>query len=108
MYYRKLILYCTDNTNQYCERNKLHPLKWSNFSVSFPQKSYMDEGTLESLERYCSNGVCHCDWHLTIFNCEEESALRIINIVLIVISGLGMAIGKVILLASNVHDVSLI
>ncbi|KAI7861119.1 hypothetical protein BDC45DRAFT_552418 [Circinella umbellata] len=46
--------------------------------------------------RLCDDdGVCHCDWRLTISNCSEEKALRIMYIVEAIASGvfalLGMA-----------------
>ncbi|CDS03581.1 hypothetical protein LRAMOSA00983 [Lichtheimia ramosa] len=34
------------------------------------------------------DGVCHCDWRLTIYGCEEEQQLRAMYIALAVLSGL--------------------
>lgn len=37
---------------------------------------------------------CHCDFRMTITNCVESEALRIVNIVDIVWSGIATIIGK--------------
>ncbi|KAI8877241.1 hypothetical protein K501DRAFT_278632 [Backusella circina FSU 941] len=39
-----------------------------------------------SLERHCYDGVCHCDWRLTLYNCIESQAIRNIYIATIIIS----------------------
>ena len=50
---------------------------------------------IRTLDRHCYDGVCHCDWRLSIQNCEESLPMWYINIVNIVISGLAILLGKV-------------
>ncbi|CDH58750.1 hypothetical protein RO3G_00644 [Lichtheimia corymbifera JMRC:FSU:9682] len=40
-----------------------------------------------TLERRCTGQVCHCDWRLTIRECEEAKAMWYIHIVNIAVSG---------------------
>ncbi|KAI8881062.1 hypothetical protein K501DRAFT_223763 [Backusella circina FSU 941] len=49
--------------------------------------------TYRSLEYHCYDNVCHCDWRLTINDCVEAPAARIIYIINIAISGLVSLIG---------------
>lgn len=45
--------------------------------------------------RICDDqGVCHCDWRLTIYGCEEEDQLRAMYIALAVVSGLVGVLGE--------------
>lgn len=45
--------------------------------------------------RICDDqGVCHCDWRLTIYGCEEEHQLRAMYIALAVVSGLVGVFGE--------------
>lgn len=49
----------------------------------------------EEFWRICDDqGVCHCDWRLTIYGCEEESQLRAMYIALAVVSGLVGVFGE--------------
>lgn len=50
--------------------------------------------TYRSLEYHCIDNVCHCDWRLTINDCVEGPAARIIYIINIAMSGLVSLIGK--------------
>jgi hypothetical protein len=45
------------------------------------------------LERFCVDGVCHCDWRLTIVGCVESDALRIIHLVNIGLSAFAVVLG---------------
>lgn len=50
--------------------------------------------TQSTFWRYCdADGVCHCDWRLTITGCEEHNALKVIYIVNAVVSGLVGLVG---------------
>lgn len=40
------------------------------------------------------NGICHCDWRLTIYYCEEEPAMKYIYIVNAVLSGFVGFVGR--------------
>ncbi|KAI8138694.1 hypothetical protein BJV82DRAFT_630197 [Fennellomyces sp. T-0311] len=54
----------------------------------------MDVEEQRTLLRHCNaNGICHCDWRLTIYDCEEENAMYYIYIVNIALSGLVVAVG---------------
>ncbi|KAI9275792.1 hypothetical protein BDA99DRAFT_496462 [Phascolomyces articulosus] len=56
------------------------------------------EITSNTFDRYCySNGECHCDWRLQIYDCEEEYSGLIINIVNIALSVLVIVIGVILL-----------
>ncbi|KAI7858373.1 hypothetical protein BDC45DRAFT_498206 [Circinella umbellata] len=47
-----------------------------------------------TLSRHCNNdGVCHCDWRLTIYGCEEANAMYYVYIINIALSGLVVAVG---------------
>ncbi|CAO3630771.1 unnamed protein product [Cunninghamella blakesleeana] len=50
----------------------------------------MDE---RSLMRQCVNGVCHCDFRLTVTNCVEHQGLFIMYMTFIALSGLVILIG---------------
>ncbi|KAI9023841.1 hypothetical protein CLU79DRAFT_748456 [Phycomyces nitens] len=50
------------------------------------------------LDRICIDNVCHCDWRITITNCEEERQLRIINIVCIALSAVASIIALILIL----------
>ncbi|KAI8096316.1 uncharacterized protein BX664DRAFT_291127 [Halteromyces radiatus] len=50
-----------------------------------------------TLIKHCTNGVCHCDWRLTIYGCEEEKGAYMINMVNIGISAFVSIIGIIIL-----------
>ena len=47
-----------------------------------------------TLPRHCNDGgVCHCDWRLTIYDCEEANAMYYVYIINIALSGLVVAVG---------------
>ncbi|KAI9310432.1 hypothetical protein BX666DRAFT_2006059 [Dichotomocladium elegans] len=50
----------------------------------------------QSMGLHCSNDICHCDWRIQITDCVEETNLRIINTVNIIISSLAFILGSVI------------
>ncbi|OAD76358.1 hypothetical protein PHYBLDRAFT_180641 [Phycomyces blakesleeanus NRRL 1555(-)] len=41
-----------------------------------------------TLERHCIDGVCHCDWRLTVQDCVESHALYVVHVINIALSGL--------------------
>ncbi|SAM01090.1 hypothetical protein [Absidia glauca] len=43
--------------------------------------------------RPCSEGICYCDWRLTITHCYDEDIFRYINIVIIALSSCIIAVG---------------
>jgi hypothetical protein len=47
-----------------------------------------------TLDRICIDGVCHCDWRLTLQNCVESQAMTIIHGINIGISGMAVILGK--------------
>ncbi|KAG2176232.1 hypothetical protein INT43_005466 [Umbelopsis isabellina] len=52
---------------------------------------------INTVWRVCDNnpeGVCHCDWRLTINNCAEEKVMRIIYIINVALSSLTVIFGK--------------
>lgn len=60
------------------------------------------DGVQSTFWRICNDeGVCHCDWRLTLGDCEEDVPMRIIYIINAVLSGLGSAFGKKIFAAGR-------
>ncbi|KAI8140247.1 hypothetical protein BJV82DRAFT_624384 [Fennellomyces sp. T-0311] len=54
----------------------------------------MMEVVSNTYDRYCySNGECHCDWRINIYNCEEENTAYIINLLNIASSAIVLVIG---------------
>ncbi|CEG65181.1 hypothetical protein RMATCC62417_02015 [Rhizopus microsporus] len=51
----------------------------------------------ETLERVCINGICHCDWRLTLQDCVEEKAMTIIHGINVGISGITVILGTALL-----------
>ena len=49
---------------------------------------------LETLSRVCLDGVCHCDWRLTIRDCAESEAMTIVYGIHAGLSGMNFLIGK--------------
>lgn len=49
-----------------------------------------------TLTMHCVDGVCHCDWRLTIYDCAEANAMWYIYIVNIAFSAVVIAIGTTI------------
>lgn len=47
----------------------------------------------ETLKRICINGVCHCDWRLTLKNCEEHSPMVVIHSIHIGICAITVILG---------------
>ncbi|KAI8149705.1 hypothetical protein BJV82DRAFT_588980 [Fennellomyces sp. T-0311] len=60
----------------------------------------IDDGDLacQALERICVDGICHCDWRITVYNCEESVAMVNANLGNIVISGFAAVFGIVLLI----------
>ena len=53
-----------------------------------------DELSVRTLEYHCyTDGTCHCDWRLTLQDCEESGAMWGVNIGNIALSGLSVVIG---------------
>lgn len=50
--------------------------------------------TYTSIERICVDGKCHCDWRLTIHDCEEAHYLYYIYVVNIALSAVVSIMGK--------------
>ncbi|KAG2224296.1 hypothetical protein INT45_012864 [Circinella minor] len=48
---------------------------------------------IRTFDRHCFDEVCHCDWRITLQNCEEHHAMYIINVINIIVSALGCIIG---------------
>lgn len=44
--------------------------------------------------RPCSEGICYCDWRLTITHCYDEDIFRYINLVIIALTSCIIAVGK--------------
>lgn len=44
--------------------------------------------------RPCKDGICYCDWRLTITNCYSEDIFRYINIVIIALTASVVIVGK--------------
>ncbi|KAI9245208.1 hypothetical protein BDA99DRAFT_565941 [Phascolomyces articulosus] len=44
---------------------------------------------IRTFDRHCINGTCHCDWRVTLEDCEESIPMFYINIINIIISALG-------------------
>ncbi|KAI9315829.1 hypothetical protein BX666DRAFT_2122144 [Dichotomocladium elegans] len=58
----------------------------------------MDQQLLvRNLTHHCVDAVCHCDWRLSIVNCEEATAMYFIYIVNIALSALVVAVGCVLI-----------
>ncbi|CAO3597026.1 unnamed protein product [Absidia cylindrospora] len=53
----------------------------------------MSDPNERTLMRQCINGVCHCDFRLTVTNCVEGSALRLMYLTFIGLSALVIVIG---------------
>lgn len=54
------------------------------------ESSYID-----LLDRICVNGVCHCDWRLTLRDCVEAKAMTIVYGINIGLSALSIIVGKI-------------
>ncbi|RCH86739.1 hypothetical protein CU098_008081, partial [Rhizopus stolonifer] len=52
---------------------------------------------LETLARVCKDGVCHCDWRLTLQDCVESKPMTIIHGIHIGLSGITVLLGIVLL-----------
>lgn len=53
------------------------------------------EGTQSTFWRICDdNGNCHCDWRLTLGDCDENDAMHIIYIINIIGSAIVSVIGN--------------
>ncbi|KAI8149713.1 hypothetical protein BJV82DRAFT_589027 [Fennellomyces sp. T-0311] len=50
--------------------------------------------SLPALDRVCADGVCHCDWRITLQDCEESIAMWYINVLNVAISGLTAVLGE--------------
>jgi hypothetical protein len=61
----------------------------------------MSAPDLHILERICVDGVCHCDWRLTLVNCAERKAMVIIHGINVGMSGITLLLGKQKTLFSN-------
>lgn len=62
-------------------------------STTFCNQTVM--ASTDEFWKICNDdGVCHCDWRLTIYGCEEEQQLRAMYIALAVLSGLVGVFGK--------------
>lgn len=49
---------------------------------------------VRTLEYHCvEGGVCHCDWRLTLQNCAEGNAMKVVYILNIAISAFVFVIG---------------
>lgn len=55
------------------------------------------QADFESLARVCVDGVCHCDWRLTLQNCVESKAMTIIHGLNVGLSGVAIIVGMIIL-----------
>lgn len=51
--------------------------------------------TYTGIERLCVNGKCHCDWRLTIHDCEEADYLYYIYVINIALSAVVSIMGKI-------------
>lgn len=56
------------------------------------------QNDLETLARVCVNGVCHCDWRLTLQDCAESKAMTIVHGINVGLSGITVVIGIILLL----------
>ncbi|KAI9279011.1 hypothetical protein BDA99DRAFT_21352 [Phascolomyces articulosus] len=45
------------------------------------------------LDRHCFDGVCHCDWRISIYDCQESVAMWYVNAVNIAIAAISVIIG---------------
>jgi hypothetical protein len=52
----------------------------------------MSAPDLHTLARVCVNGVCHCDWRLTLQDCVEQKAMTIIHGINIGLCGIAVII----------------
>ncbi|KAI7858370.1 hypothetical protein BDC45DRAFT_498185 [Circinella umbellata] len=57
----------------------------------------MDDPNLRTFDRHCYDGVCHCDWRITLQDCVEGHAMWVVNIVNIVISAMSIILASVLL-----------
>ncbi|KAI9498118.1 hypothetical protein BDB00DRAFT_801202 [Zychaea mexicana] len=53
---------------------------------------------LRTFGRHCIDGVCHCDWRITLHECEESKAMWIVNVVNIAVSALSILLATGLLL----------
>ncbi|KAL0135879.1 hypothetical protein V8B55DRAFT_1369983 [Mucor lusitanicus] len=53
---------------------------------------------LETLARVCVDGVCHCDWRLTLQDCVEGKAMTIVHGINVGLSGITVVVGIILLL----------
>jgi hypothetical protein len=61
------------------------------------EKMSVENSYIDTLERICVNGVCHCDWRLTLRDCVEAKAMTIIHGLNVGLSGITVIVGKKIL-----------
>lgn len=54
----------------------------------------MDDPNERTLMRQCIDGICHCDFRLTVTNCVEGHSLFVMYLVFIGLSGLVILVGK--------------
>jgi hypothetical protein len=54
----------------------------------------MSAPDFHSLSHRCVNGICHCDWRLTLQDCVEGRAMTIINGIHVGICGITVVVGK--------------
>ncbi|CAO3678337.1 unnamed protein product [Rhizopus stolonifer] len=47
----------------------------------------------ETLERICIDGICHCDWRITLQDCEEKTPMTVVHAINIGISGITVILG---------------
>jgi hypothetical protein len=45
------------------------------------------------LERICVDGICHCDWRLTILDCAERTPMMIVHGINVGISSIAVLLG---------------
>jgi hypothetical protein len=48
---------------------------------------------METLSRVCVDGICHCDWRLTLDDCAEGRAMTIIHGINVGLSGIAVITG---------------
>lgn len=53
----------------------------------------MSAPDFHSLSRRCVNGICHCDWRLTLQDCAESRVMTIIHGINVGICGITVIIG---------------
>ncbi|KAI9245207.1 hypothetical protein BDA99DRAFT_528255 [Phascolomyces articulosus] len=48
---------------------------------------------IRTFTHHCFNGICHCDWRITLQDCEESTAMYYVNIINIIVSALCAILG---------------